>query len=291
MSKNHPIISVVGSSGAGTSTVKHTFEQIFRRDDINAAMIDGDAFHRFDRAEMKAEMQRWMDSGDQTFSHFSVEANLLDELEEQFAAYAETGRCSSRTYVHNAQEAEIHGVQPGKFTDWREIGDGSDLLFYEGLHGAVRTDSIDIASKADLKIGVVPVINLEWIQKIHRDRSSRGYSTEAVTDTILRRMHAYVNVICPQFSETDINFQRIPTVDTSNPFIARWIPTAGESLVVIRFKSPRGIDFPYLTSMIQGSWMSRANSIVIPCDKLDLAMQLILTPMILRLVETSRRAR
>lgn len=291
MSKNHPIISVVGSSGAGTSTVKHTFEQIFRRDDINAAMIEGDAFHRFDRAEMKAEMQRWMDSGDQTFSHFSVEANLLDELEEQFAAYAETGRCSSRTYVHNAQEAEIHGVQPGKFTDWREIGDGSDLLFYEGLHGAVRTDSIDIASKADLKIGVVPVINLEWIQKIHRDRSSRGYSTEAVTDTILRRMHAYVNVICPQFSETDINFQRIPTVDTSNPFIARWIPTAGESLVVIRFKSPRGIDFPYLTSMIQGSWMSRANSIVIPCDKLDLAMQLILTPMILRLVETSRRAR
>ena len=291
MSKNHPIISVVGSSGAGTSTVKHTFEQIFRRDDINAAMIEGDAFHRFDRAEMKAEMQRWMDSGDQTFSHFSVEANLLDELEEQFAAYAETGRCSSRTYVHNAQEAEIHGVQPGKFTDWREIGDGSDLLFYEGLHGAVRTDSIDIASKADLKIGVVPVINLEWIQKIHRDRSSRGYSTEAVTDTILRRMHAYVNVICPQFSETDINFQRIPTVVTSNPFIARWIPTAGESLVVIRFKSPRGIDFPYLTSMIQGSWMSRANSIVIPCDKLDLAMQLILTPMILRLVETSRRAR
>ena len=291
MSKNHPIISVVGSSGAGTSTVKHTFEQIFRRDDINAAMIEGDAFHRFDRAEMKAEMQRWMDSGDQTFSHFSVEANLLDELEEQFAAYAETGRCSSRTYVHNAQEAEIHGVQPGKFTDWREIGDGSDLLFYEGLHGAVRTDSIDIASKADLKIGVVPVINLEWIQKIHRDRSSRGYSTEAVTDTILRRMHAYVNVICPQFSETDINFQRIPTVDTSNPFVARWIPTADESMVVIRFKNPRGIDFSYLVTMIPGSFMSRANSIVIPGGKLDLAMQLILTPMILQLVERARRSR
>jgi phosphoribulokinase len=291
MSKNHPIISVVGSSGAGTSTVKHTFEQIFRRDNINAAMIEGDAFHRFDRAEMKAEMQRWMDSGDQTFSHFSVEANLLDELEAQFAAYSETGKCHSRTYVHNAEEAELHGVAPGNFTDWREIGEGSDLLFYEGLHGAVQTDNIDIASKADLKIGVVPVINLEWTQKIHRDRASRGYTTEAVTDTILRRMHAYVNVICPQFSETDINFQRIPTVDTSNPFVARWIPTAGESLVVIRFKSPRGIDFPYLTTMIQGSWMSRANSIVIPCDKLDLAMQLILTPMILRLVETSRRAR
>ena len=291
MSSKHPIISVVGSSGAGTSTVKHTFEQIFRRDGIKAAMIEGDAFHRFDRAEMKNEMQRWLDSGDHTFSHFSVEANILDELEEQFIAYGETGMCRSRTYVHNEVEAETHGVAPGKFTPWREIGEGSDVLFYEGLHGAVKTDGIDIASKADLKIGVVPVINLEWIQKIHRDRASRGYSTEAVTDTILRRMHAYVNVICPQFSETDVNFQRIPTVDTSNPFIARWIPTAGESLVVVRFKSPKGIDFPYLISMIDGSWMSRANSIVISGDKLDLAMQLILTPMIRRLVETGRRAR
>jgi len=291
MSTKHPIISVVGSSGAGTSTVKHTFEQIFRRDEISAAMIEGDAFHRFDRADMKAEMQRWLDSGDQTFSHFSIEANILDELEAQFESYAATGHCRSRTYVHNEEEAELHGVAPGKFTQWQEIGEGSDLLFYEGLHGAVKTDSIDLAGKADLKIGVVPVINLEWIQKIHRDRSARGYTTGAVTDTILRRMHAYVSVICPQFSETDINFQRIPTVDTSNPFVARWIPTAGESLVVVRFKSPKGIDFPYLVSMIQGSWMSRANSIVIPGDKLDLAMQLILTPMIRRLVENDRRAR
>ena len=107
-------------------------------------------------------------------------------------------------------------------------------------------DEVNLAKHADLKIGVVPVINLEWIQKIHRDKNSRGYSTEAVTDTILRRMHAYVHCITPQFTETDINFQRVPIVDTSNPFIARWIPTADESLVVIRFKSPRGIDFPYL---------------------------------------------
>ncbi|MCB1544216.1 MAG: phosphoribulokinase, partial [Rhodoblastus sp.] len=186
---------------------------------------------------------------------------------------------------------EKFGVPPGHFTDWREIGENCDLLFYEGLHGAVRTEKTDIASYADLKIGVVPVINLEWIQKIHRDRASRGYSTDAVTDTILRRMHSYVHTICPQFTETDINFQRVPIVDTSNPFVARWIPTAGESLVVIRFKSPRGIDFSYLVTMIQGSWMSRANSIVIPGDKLDLAMQLILTPMIFRLVERARAAK
>jgi phosphoribulokinase len=193
--------------------------------------------------------------------------------------------------VHNDEESDRLGVPPGHFTEWHEFGEGSDLLFYEGLHGAVKTPEIDIAGKADLKIGVVPVINLEWIQKIHRDRASRGYTTEAVTDTILRRMHSYVHVICPQFTDTDINFQRVPVVDTSNPFIARWIPTVGESLVVIRFRSPSGIDFPYLVSMIQGSWMSRANSIVIPGDKLDLAMQLILTPIIIRLVERGRRAK
>jgi len=186
MSTRHPIISVVGSSGAGTSTVKHTFEQIFRRERITAATIEGDAFHAFDRAAMKAEMQRRLESGEQTFSHFSIEANLLDELEAQFKAYGSTGRCRARTYIHNQDEAREHGVEPGKFTEWREIGEKSDVLFYEGLHGAVKTDKIDIASHADLKIGVVPVINLEWIQKIHRDRASRGYTTEAVTDTITK---------------------------------------------------------------------------------------------------------
>lgn len=290
MSVKHPIISVVGSSGSGTSTVKHTFDQIFRREDIAAASIEGDAFHRFDRAAMKAELLRRSEEGDQTFSHFSIEANILDALQDAFREYGETGKGRTRHYVHNEEEADRYGVPPGHFTDWHEFGEGSDLLFYEGLHGAVKTPENDIAGKADLKIGVVPVINLEWIQKIHRDRASRGYTTEAVTDTILRRMHSYVHVICPQFTETDINFQRVPVVDTSNPFIARWIPTAGESLVVIRFKSPRGIDFPYLVSMVQGSWMSRANSIVIPGDKMDLAMQLILTPLIIRLVERGRRA-
>jgi phosphoribulokinase len=291
MSKKYPIISVTGSSGAGTSTVKATFEQIFRREGITAVSIEGDAFHRFNRAEMRAELIRRQAEGDQTFSHFSYEANELGELERVFRDYAATGSGRTRHYIHDAGEAERHGVPPGEFTAWAPFPDGSDLLFYEGLHGAVVNDAVNLAALADLKIGVVPVINLEWIQKIHRDRAARGYSTEAVTDTILRRMHAYVHCICPQFTETDINFQRVPVVDTSNPFVARWIPTPDESLVVIRFKNPRGIDFPYLTSMIHGSWMSRANSIVIPGNKQDLAMQLILTPLIERLVSTARKLR
>lgn len=291
MSKTYPIISVVGSSGAGTSTVRDTFSQIFRREGITAVSIEGDAFHRFNRAEMKAELQRRFDAGDHTFSHFSYEANELGELERIFRDFGESGKGRTRHYVHDAEEAERHGVPPGEFTAWAPFEDGADLLFYEGLHGCVVNDEVNLPVLADLKIGVVPVINLEWIQKIHRDKESRGYSTEAVTDTILRRMHSYVHCICPQFAETDINFQRVPVVDTSNPFIARWIPTPDESLVVIRFKNPRGIDFSYLVSMIHGSWMSRANSIVIPGNKLDLAMQLILTPLIGRLVSTAQKLR
>ena len=290
MSAKHPIISVTGSSGAGTSTVKHTFDQIFRREQVNAVSIEGDAFHRYDRAEMKRAMAEAAEQGNKNFSHFGPEANLFEELEAVFRQYGESGTGRTRHYVHDQDEAERYGAPAGTFTPWQDFPPESDLLFYEGLHGAVVTDKVNVARHADLKIGVVPVINLEWIQKIHRDKLTRGYSTEAVMDTMLRRMPDYVHYICPQFTETDINFQRVPTVDTSNPFIARWIPTADESMVVIRFRDPRGIDFPYLVSMLHDSFMSRANSIVIPGGKLDVAMQLILTPMLLKLVERKRRA-
>ncbi|PZA10439.1 phosphoribulokinase [Rhodopseudomonas palustris] len=288
MSRKHPIISITGSSGAGTTSVKKTFEQIFRRENVNAAFIEGDAFHRYNRVDMRNKMAEEAEKGNKHFSHFSPETNLFEELETTFRDYATTGTGRTRTYVHDDKEAAIHGVAPGNFTEWHSLPADSDLLFYEGLHGAVITEKVNVAQHADLKIGVVPVINLEWIQKLHRDRADRGYTTEAVTDTILRRMPDYVHYIVPQFAETDINFQRVPTVDTSNPFIARWIPTADESMVVIRFKNPRGIDFAYLLSMIQGSFMSRANSIVIHGAKLDLAMQLILTPLIMQLIDRKR---
>jgi phosphoribulokinase len=289
MSPRHPIISVTGSSGAGTTSVKRTFEQIFRREGINAAYIEGDAFHRYDRLEMRQVMADEEANGNRHFSHFGPSANLLEELEAVFRHYSATGSAKTRHYVHDDCEAELLGCPSGVFTDWAPLPDNTELLFYEGLHGAVVTEKVNIAKHADLKIGVVPVINLEWIQKIHRDRADRGYTTEAVMDTILRRMPDYTHYICPQFTETDINFQRVPLVDTSNPFMARWIPTADESMVIIRFAKPSGIDFPYLHLMIHDSFMSRANSIVIPGNKLDLAMQLILTPFILQLVERRRR--
>jgi phosphoribulokinase len=290
MSRKHPILSITGSSGAGTSTVKHTFEHIFFRENVTACYIEGDAFHRYTRTEMKAAMVQAEEGGNRNFSHFGPEANLFGELESVFREYSETGNGRTRHYVHDEDESERYGVAPGEFTEWESFPEGTDLLFYEGLHGAIKTPGGNVAQYADLKVGVVPVTNLEWIQKIHRDKVARGYSAEAITDTILRRMPDYLGYICPQFTNTDINFQRVPIVDTSNPFIARWIPTADESMVVIRFANPRGIDFPYLLTMIHNSFMSRPNVIVIPGGKIDLAMQLIFTPLVMQLVERKRRA-
>ncbi|MDO5654129.1 MAG: phosphoribulokinase [Brachymonas sp.] len=288
MSEHHPIIAITGSSGAGTSTVTRTFAGIFAREGVRSAVIEGDSFHRYDRKEMKAKQAEAEANGDRHFSHFGIDNNLIGDLQDLFATYAKTGKGRARKYLHNAEEAAPYKQEPGTFTPWEELPE-SDVLFYEGLHGAVVTPEYNVAQYPDLLIGVVPVINLEWIQKLWRDQKMRGYSSEAVTDTILRRMPDYVNVICPQFSRTHVNFQRVPVVDTSNPFIAKDIPSADESMVVIRFANPKGIDFPYLLSMIDGSHMSRANTIVVPGGKMELSMQLIFTPFVWRMMERMRK--
>lgn len=295
MSKKHPVIAITGSSGAGTTAVKNAFERIFFRLNLTAAIVEGDSFHAFDRTEMRERVNAAQ--REQThFSHFSIEANLLKELEQMFKTYGETGTARRRYYIHNQEESKKlgGGYEPGTFTPWEDIPPNTDLLFYEGLHGAVKLPdgSIDIPKHADLKVGVVPIVNLEWIQKIHRDTAERGYKPQDVTDTILRRMYDYVHVITPQFSQTDINFQRVPTVDTSNPFIAREIPTADESFVVIRFREPQKFnpDFPFLISMIHGSFMSRRNSIVVPGGKMTMAMELIFMPIIEKMMEERAKA-
>lgn len=288
MSQKHPVIAVTGSSGAGTSTVKNSFEQIFRRQKLKATIVEGDSFHRYDREAMKKAVTESEKINGRPISHFGPEANEFEKLEALFKEYSDSGRGQTRLYLHNDEEAEPWQQKAGTFTPWKDIEAGSDLLFYEGLHGGVKTDSADVAKHVDLLVGVVPIVNLEWIQKIYRDTSARGYSAEAVTQTILRRMHDYVHYITPQFSRTHINFQRVPTVDTSNPFIARAIPTLDESMVVIRFRNPQGVDFPFLLNMIHDSFMSRPNTIVVPGGKMGMAIELILTPLILDIVVKSR---
>ncbi|KOR29229.1 phosphoribulokinase [Achromatium sp. WMS2] len=292
MSKQHPVVAVTGSSGAGTTTVKRAFEHIFFRDNIDAVVIEGDSFHRYDRMEMREQVKKYLAEG-KNLSHFGPDANLFDELENLFEQYGKHGTGRQRYYLHTEEEAAEHNrrlgtsLGAGQFTPWEDIPAGSQLLFYEGLHGGVVTAEHNVSRHTDLLIGVVPIVNLEWIQKIQRDNFERGYSAEATVDTILRRLPDYINYITPQFSRTDINFQRVPTVDTSNPFISREIPTPDESLVIIRFKNPKkfGVDFPYLLHMIHNSFMSRRNNLVVPGGKMGFAMELILTPIIERLME------
>jgi phosphoribulokinase len=257
---------------------------------VKAAVIEGDAYHKYDRTEMRKKMREEYEAGNQHFSHFGPDSNLFEELEQTFKSYAATGTGQTRKYLHDEEEAVPYKQQPGTFTPWEDIPLGTDLLFYEGLHGGIQTDKVNVAGHVDLLVGVAPTVNLEWIQKLHRDKRSRGHTHEAVVDTILRRMPDYVKYICPQFSHSHVNFQRVPTVDTSNPFIARDIPSPDESMLVIRFRDPKGIDFPYLLSMLKDGFMSRANTIVCPGGKMALAMQLIFTPMIWQLMDRKKRA-
>ena len=291
MSQKHPIVAVTGSSGAGTSTVKHAFEQIFTREAITPVVIEGDSFHRYDRAAMKEVMTKAEAEGNNNFSHFGPDANVFDKLEGLFKSYGDNGTGQRRLYLHSDEEAvPYEGLNPGQFTPWEDIPTNTDLMFYEGLHGGVVSDDADVAQHVDLLVGVVPSVNLEWIQKIHRDNAERGYSEEVIVDTIMRRMPDYINYITPQFSRTDINFQRVATVDTSNPFIARDIPTPDESFIVIRFRDVEkfNTDFPYLLSMIPNSFMSRRNTLVVPGAKMGLAMELILTPIIHEMIENAK---
>ncbi|MBL6958726.1 MAG: phosphoribulokinase [Rhodospirillales bacterium] len=290
MSEKHPIIAVTGSSGANRKTVRETFEKLCREEGLLAAYVQGDGFHRYDRESMKTAIAEALEAGNDHLSHFAPEANLFDKQEELYKSYAATGTGQRRFYLHNWEEAEPFkdlDLKPGEFSPWEDIPDGTDMLLYEGLHGWLNTGMLNLRQYVDLKIGVVPIINLEWIQKINRDTGMRGYSEEAVVDTILRRMPDYVHYIVPQFGKSDINFQRVPVVDTSDPLIARDVPTVDESVVVVRFRRPEDfdVDFPWLLRNVDGAWMSRRNTIVIPGGKMGLAMQLVLTPIIRSLME------
>ena len=211
MSKKHPVVAITGSSGAGTSTVKNAFGHIFRNVGAEPLIVEGDSFHRYDREEMKRVMEKKERIGNKHFSHFGPEANLFDELEKAFKEYGEKGRCRQRYYLHSDEEGLPFGQKAGEFTPWKEAGKGSDLLFYEGLHGGVVDGDIDVAKYVDLLIGVVPVVNLEWIQKIHRDKQHRGYSAEATVDTIHRRMWDNICLLYTSPSARDATLSRMPS--------------------------------------------------------------------------------
>ncbi|MFP1724098.1 phosphoribulokinase [Lonsdalea quercina] len=284
MSHQHPIIAVTGSSGAGTTTTSLAFRKIFQQLKIRAAELEGDSFHRYTRPEMDMAIRKARDLG-RHISYFGPEANDFPLLEQTFADYGSQGTGQTRKYLHTYDEAIPYNQVPGTFTPWEAMPDPTDVLFYEGLHGGVVTEQHNVARHVDLLVGVVPIVNLEWIQKLYRDVNERGHSREAVMDSVVRSMEDYITYITPQFSRTHINFQRVPTVDTSNPFAAKAIPSLDESLVVIHFQRLENIDFPYLLAMLQGSYISHINTLVVPGGKMGLAMELIMMPLVQQLLE------
>ncbi len=307
MSVRHPIVAVTGMAGAGLSTVRHAFKDIFKRQDIKPAIVHGDTFRRFTDRQFAALLEEAKGSG-RRISWFGPECNLFPELEAFFKTYGETGSGVVRDYAHNDTRGQTLGVAAGEFTPWHPLPAGSDVLFYEGQHGGLvaetwtrrKVDSrhfppeidrrvgrkgIDVACHVDLLIGVVPAINLEWIQKIHRD-VDRGYcSFEESVETILRRMDDYIHYIVPQFGLTDINIQRMPLVDTSNPFIARDVPVPAESMLVIHFRDSRRYNFPDMLRRIPGSFMSRPSTLVVPGGELKLALEVICAPLLQDMME------
>ena len=278
VSARHPIIAVTGSSGAGTSRTRPLFERLFLKLGLRAAFVDGDSFHAYEREPMQAVLHRARIRGE-NFSHFGPAANLWDRLETLFRNYGEKGTGQVRRYLHSEAEAKAAGQAVGTFTPWEPLPP-SDVLFYEGLHGGVVTEEHDLARHVDLLIGMTPTVNLEWIQKIRRDADERGYDVREVTHTILRRMPDYVNYIAPQFSRTDVNFQRVPLVDTSNPFMLQDIPSAEESLLVIHVNPASRIpsDFDELLADLPGAFLSKPGTLVVPGEHMAQAMELILIP-------------
>lgn len=287
MSAQHPIIAVTGSSGAGTTTVREAFEHIFSNSGISPMVVEGDSFHKYTGAEMY-ERIKVPDLFGRRMTHFAPEGNLLEELDQLFHDYGKTGSGKKRLYLHSEEEAAAYpGLKRGEFTPWEKIPLGSDLLFYEGLHGGLVTEDYDIAQHVDLLIGVAPTTNLEWIQKIHRDSAERGHSHAKIISTIVRRMPDYVTYISPQFSITDVNFQRVPIVDTANPFDVQEIPALHESLVIVHIRHPEKftMSIDELREQIDNSFNIKPNQLVMPAEKMVFAMETLLTPVIKMLVE------
>jgi len=287
MSEKYPIIAITGSSGSGSDTLSGVFEHIAWREKINHIVIRGSAFHRYERVEMAAKAELAKEEGGY-LSHFSPDGKRLDLLQELLQSYGATGTGQYRHYLHSHEQASQYNQSVGTFTPWEELPKDVDLLVYQGLHGAFTDDQVDIAAEADLVIGVSPIVNLEWIQKIHTDIGNRGYSLERVKDVIEQRLSDYVHYITPQFSRADINFQRIPLVDTSNPFIAKDMPEKDESMVVIRFGDHQAQDFPDLLKRVEGSFVSRRDTLVVPGGKMEFAMELILNPLVHEMMENRK---
>ena len=114
MSVKHPVIAVTGSSGAGTTTVKNAFEHIFFREQINPLVIEGDSYHRYDRASMKDAIEEFatsikLDPGFyQAHYDLGVAYRMQGRSEEAMLAFQTTLRLHPD---HQDAKKELEGIR------------------------------------------------------------------------------------------------------------------------------------------------------------------------------------
>ena len=231
MSIKHPIIAVTGSSGAGTTTVMKSFAHIFRREGLNAQVVEGDAFHRYDRdADARAREGPTTAAGT-PFSHFGPESEPADGTRQALREYArDRPAAGCGDYIHDASKRRSMGGAPGTFTAWQPMArrHRPAVLRRPARRLRRRRGSTSRSTRTCWSASCRSSIS-SGSRSCTATRRCAATRQEAVIDTILRRMPDYVNYICPQFSRTHVNFQRVPTVDTSNPFIAKRHPHAPTS--------------------------------------------------------------
>lgn len=162
MSAKHPVIAVTGSSGAGTTTTSLAFRKIFAQLNLHAAEVEGDSFHRYTRPEMDMAIRKARDAG----RHIATSAPRLTTS----ACWNKPSLNTVRAAKGNLANICIPTTKPYRGIRYRghsppqPLPEPTDVLFYEGLHGGVVTPQHNVAQHVDLLVGVVPIVNLEWIQ-------------------------------------------------------------------------------------------------------------------------------
>lgn len=298
MLKCYLVVVVIGFFGVGISIVKCVFEYIFVREGIIFVVVEGDSYYCYEWMFMKQVMVDVLVKGE-NFFYFGFEVNFFDKFEELFCIYGEIGVGQKCYYFYSVEEVVEYNVcfgvnfELGQFMFWEDIFLGIDVLFYEGFYGGVKGEGYDVVVLVDLLVGVVLIINFEWIQKIYCDNVECGYFVEVIVDMILCWMFDYINYICLQFSQIDINFQRVFIVDIFNLFICWNILILDESFVIIYFCKgvceKWGIDFGYLLSMIYDFFMFSFISIVVNGGKMGFVMELIFILIIYCMIEEKNK--
>jgi phosphoribulokinase len=311
MSEKHPIIAVTGMAGAGLSTVRHAFKDLFSRDRTSSPPS---CMAMASAAIPTASSPRCWKKRATAIGAFPGSArNAI--ISRNWNSFSRPMPKPAAAWCANTptttRAPPLLGVKAGEFTPWKPLNSrlGPAVLrrpawrrdrqyldprqvdsrhFPPEIDRRVGKPGIDVAQHVDLLIGVVPAINLEWIQKIHRDCAKGRTAPEDSLETILRRMDDYIHYIVPQFGLTDINIQRMPLVDTSNPFIARDVPTPDESVLVIHFRDRKRHDFPALLRRIPGSRMTRPTTMLVPGGELRLALSVICGPLVEEMMEKQR---